>query len=145
MAVTERRLKRDRRSSKPASFGALIARLARGEPERRSFKDRRATPRVSVELECEESEGTSKFVRLTTDLSTFGLSTRHGPSLKRDTLLRLKLFLPKNPQALLIKARVLGPYDSEGGVRLKFIRPSLECVQRLHRFLAETLQLSSRA
>jgi hypothetical protein len=99
---------------------------------------------VAVELECEETQGTSKLVRLTTDLSTFGLSTRHGPPLKRNTLVRLKLFLPKASQALSLKARVLGPYDSKGGVRFKFVRPSLECVQGLHRFLVETLHFSPR-
>jgi hypothetical protein len=114
----------------------LYRRLTAGAPERRRFRERRATPRVPVELECEETNGESRYVRLTTDLSTFGMSTRHGPTPIEGSLLCLKLFLPDEPMApLKLEAEVLGSYDAEGGMRLKFYRPSLDAVRRIHRFL----------
>lgn len=118
------------------SLVGLYARLSAGQPERRRFRDRRATPRVPVELECEESCGESRYVRLTTDLSTFGMSTRHGPTPAAGSRLSLKLFLPDEPMApLKLSAHVLGAYDGRGGMRLKFYRPSLDAVRRIHRYL----------
>jgi hypothetical protein len=114
----------------------LYARLTAGAPERRSFKERRATPRVPVELEVEETHGDSRYVRLTTDLSTFGMSTRHGPTPVTGSRLMLKLFLPDEPMVpLKLEAEVLACYDDRGGMRLKFHRPSLDAVRRIHRFL----------
>jgi hypothetical protein len=122
---------RDRRQGDAAS-----GRLSEGQPERRSFRDRRATPRVPVELECEESSGESRYVRLTTDLSTFGMSTRHGPTPLEGSRLSLKLFLPDEPMApLKLEAEVLGSYDGGSGMRLRFHRPSLDAIRRIHRFL----------
>jgi hypothetical protein len=114
----------------------LFSRLTAGAPERRSFKERRATPRVPVELECEEAQGESRYVRLTTDLSTFGMSTRHGPTPMTGSRMVLKLFLPDEPMApLKLDAVVLGCYDDRGGMRLRFHRPSLDAVRRIHRYL----------
>jgi hypothetical protein len=127
---------KDRRGSSALSLVGLTSRLRQGQPERRSFKDRRATPRLPVELECEETNGESRYVRLTTDLSTFGMSMRHGPTPAGGSRLSLKLFLPDEPMApLKLMAEVLGGYDERGGMRLKFHRPSLEAVRRIHRFL----------
>jgi hypothetical protein len=48
----------------------------------------------------------------------------------------LKLFLPDEPMApLKLEAEVLGSYDTRGGMRLRFHRPSLDAVRRIHRFL----------
>lgn len=114
----------------------LYARLSTGQPERRRFRERRATPRAPVELECEESNGDSRYVRLTTDLSTFGMSTKHGPTPAAGSRMCLKLFLPDEPMApLKLEAEVLGSYDGKGGMRLRFHKPSLESVRRIHRFL----------
>jgi hypothetical protein len=114
----------------------LYQRLSAGQPERRRFRERRATPRVPVELECEESHGDSRYVRLTTDLSTFGMSTKHGPTPVEGSRMVLKLFLPDEPIApLKLEAEVLGSYDDKGGMRLKFVKPSLDAVRRIHRFL----------
>src|SRR5882724_9735214 len=99
---------RDRRGHTEASLVGLYTRLSAGAPERRRFRERRATPRVPVELECEESHGDSRYVRLTTDLSTFGMSTRHGPTPEPGSRLSLKLFLPDEPMApLKLHAKVL--------------------------------------
>jgi hypothetical protein len=128
---------RDRRGvNSERSVGGLFARLSSGQPERRSFRERRATPRVPVELSCEESDGESRSLRQTTDLSTFGISMRQGPTPQKGSRLALKLYLPDQPLVPLeLKAEVLGRYDDKGGVRLKFHRPSLEAVRRIHRFL----------
>jgi hypothetical protein len=127
---------KDRRGNSESSLMGLYARLSSGQPERRRFRERRATPRVPVELECEESSGESRYVRLTTDLSTFGMSTRHGPTPVEGSRLVLKLFLPDEPMApLKLEAEVLGSYDQNGGMRLRFHRPSLDAVRRIHRFL----------
>jgi len=127
---------KDRRGGNETSLLGMYARLSAGQPERRSFRERRATPRMPVELECEENHGGSRFVRLTTDLSTFGLSTRHGPTPPRGTKLTIRLFLPDEPKTpLTLDAHVLGAYDLRGGMRLKFRKPSIEAVRRIHRFL----------
>ena len=127
---------KDRRGNTETSLMGLYRRLSAGAPERRRFRERRATPRVPVELECEESCGESRYVRLTTDLSTFGMSTRHGPTPIEGSRLCLKLFLPDEPMApLKLEAEVLGSYDVAGGMRLKFHRPSLDAVRRIHRYL----------
>jgi hypothetical protein len=68
----------DRRGSRSDSLLGLFNRLSKGAQERRAFRERRATPRVSVELECEERTTESRYVRMTNDLSTFGMSTRQG-------------------------------------------------------------------
>jgi hypothetical protein len=127
---------KDRRGRSEQSLLGLYTRLSKGAPERRSFRERRATPRVPVELECEESNGDSRYVRLTTDLSTFGMSTKHGPTPVAGSRLFLKLFLPDEPMApLKLEAEVLGSYDGKGGMRLKFHKPTLDSVRRIHRFL----------
>lgn len=127
---------RDRRGTNEASLLGLFSRIQTGQAERRSFRERRATPRVPVELECEELQGESRYVRLTTDLSTFGLSTRQGPTPTRGTRMTLRLFLPDEPLApLQLAAEVLGNYDATGGMRLKFRKPSIEAVKRIHKFL----------
>jgi hypothetical protein len=127
---------KDRRGNSGSSLPGLFERLTAGRPERRKFRERRATPRVSVELECEESSGDSRYVRLTTDLSTFGMSTKHGPTPQEGSRMCLKLFLPDEPMApLKLEAEVLGSFSGSGGMRLRFHRPSLDAVRRIHRFL----------
>ncbi len=114
----------------------LYSRLSKGSAERRAPRDRRASVRVTVELECEERDGDSVLVRLTNDLSTFGVSMREGPTPKTGSRLGLTLFLPGAPDPIVLEAEVLGPWDTKGGTRLKFVRPTLEAVRRIHRFLA---------
>ncbi len=126
----------DRRGSGENSMAGLMERLSRGESERRRFRERRATPRVTVELEVEEQQGDSRYVRVTHDLSTFGMSTRLGHTPPTGARLNLSLFLPDEPLApLKLEAEVLGPYDDKGGMRLRFRQPSLEAVRRIHKYL----------
>jgi hypothetical protein len=130
---------RDRRGSGENSMVGLMERLARGESERRRFRERRATPRVAVELEVEEQQGDSRYVRMTHDLSTFGMSTRVGHTPPAGARLALSLFLPDEPLApLKLDAEVLGPYDEKGGMRLRFRQPSLEAVRRIHKYLKQS-------
>ena len=127
----------DRRGSRSDSLLGLFQRLSKGASERRAFRERRATARVAVELECEERTNDSSYVRMTNDRSTFGMSTRQGHTPKRGTRLTLSLFLPDEPLApLKLDAEVLGPYDSGGGMRLRFKNPSVEAVKRIHRYLS---------
>ncbi len=127
----------DRRGSRSDSLLGLFNRLAKGDTERRHFRERRATPRVSVELECEERTNDSRYVRMTHDLSTFGMSTRQGHTPPAGTRLTLSLFLPDEPLApLKLDAEVLGPYDGGGGMRMRFKNPSVDAVKRIHRYLA---------
>ena len=127
----------DRRGSRRDSLLGLFERLSKGAQERRAFRERRATPRVAVELECEERTSQTRYVRMTSDLSTFGMSTRQGHTPARGTRLTLSLFLPDEPLApLKLDAEVLGPYDAGGGMRLRFKNPSVESVKRIHRYLS---------
>ncbi len=126
----------DRRGHSERSMEGLMERLAKGEGERRKFRERRATPRMSVELEVEEKQGDSHYVRVTHDLSTFGMSTRQGHTPPTGARLSLSLFLPDEPLApLKLEAEVLGPYDGNGGMRLRFKQPSLQAIRRIHKYL----------
>jgi PilZ domain len=129
----------DRRSNTGEAMVKLFDRIKHGEGERRNFRDRRATPRVNVglTLEANAADSTADTMRLVThDLSTFGLSISGGATPKKGTRLSLKLFLPDEPtEPLLLDAEVLGPLGSEDGVRVKFIKPDLEAVRRIHKLV----------
>ena len=99
--------------------------------------DRRATTRVEVELECEERTPDTRYVRLTNDLSPFGLSSREGHTPATGSRLSLALFLPDEPLApLKLEAEVLGAYRRGRGMRLRFRSPTVDSVKRIHRYLA---------
>jgi hypothetical protein len=126
----------DRRNRDQSSLLGLFSRIQQGARERRTFRERRAGGRVEVELECEEREGQARLVRLTHDLSTFGMSMRLGHTPQVGTVLALRLYLPDEPSAPLpLQATVLGPFDAEGGLRLRFVSPTAEAARRIHRYL----------
>jgi hypothetical protein len=115
----------------------LFERIQRGAPERRSFRDRRASPRAAVGIALETEDGGTRFMAQTYDLSTFGLSVRGGPTPRKGRVLAVRLFLPDDPTSpLAVRAVVLGPFDGKGGVRMKFVEPPLEAVRRIHRLVA---------
>ena len=106
-------------------------------PGLKAGPDRRATPRLKVELECEETIGTSRYFRITTDLSTFGLSTRQGFVYRLGKKVKLKLLLPDGQlEPLELAAEVVGHYDQGVGMRLAFRHPSVGAVRRIHKYLA---------
>jgi hypothetical protein len=114
----------------------LFDRIKQGESERRSFRDRRATPRVNVGLALEADHGDERMRLVTYDLSTFGLSISGGATPKKGTRLTLKLFLPDEPTVpLVLAAEVLGSLGPDDGVRVKFIKPDLEAVRRIHKLV----------
>lgn len=126
----------DRRSQTGESMVKLFDRIKHGEAERRSFRDRRATPRVNVGLALEADTGADSMRLITHDLSTFGLSISGGRTPKKGTKLTLKLFLPDEPTVpLVLDAEVLGPLSDDGGIRVKFIKPDLEAVRRIHKLV----------
>lgn len=126
----------DRRGHTGESMVKLFDRIKEGEAERRSFRDRRATPRVSVGLTLEADAGAETMRLVTNDLSTFGLSIRGGRTPKKGTKLSLKLFLPDDLTApLTLAGEVLGPLDDDGGVRVRFIKPDLEAMRRIHKLV----------
>ncbi len=126
----------DRRSNTGEAMVKLFDRIKQGEGERRNFRDRRATPRVNVGLALEADSGEQTMRLVTHDLSTFGLSISGGPTPKKGTRLTLKLFLPDEPtEPLLLDAEVLGSLGSEDGVRVRFIKPDLEAVRRIHKLV----------
>lgn len=126
----------DRRGRRDDSLSKLLERIQKGEEERRSFRDRRGTPRVTVAVNVHTDDGDKQLVMTTHDLSTFGLSLKGGPTPKKGTRLKLKLFLPDAPtEPLNLKGLVLGPLDDKGGARLKFLSPPVEALRRIHRFL----------
>jgi hypothetical protein len=132
----QREERRDRRGT-DASTVALLERIKKGAPERRKFRDRRATPRKSVSLEWEEQVGDARLVRLTSDLSTFGLSTKDGPAHPKGTKMRVRLFLPDEPNTpLILTATVVGDWQNGRGVRLKFEKPPVDAARRIHKYLA---------
>lgn len=126
----------DRRTNTGEAMVKLFDRIKQGEGERRSFRDRRATPRVNVGLALEAGAGEETMRLITNDLSTFGLSISGGATPKKGTKLTLKLFLPDEPTTpLVLEAEVLGPLGRDGGVRMRFIKPDLEAVRRIHKLV----------
>ncbi len=126
----------DRRQSTGEAMVKLFDRIKQGEEERRSFRERRATPRVNVGLALEAEAGEERMRLITNDLSTFGLSISGGPTPKKGTKVSLKLFLPDEPATpLQLEAEVLGPLSREGGVRMRFLKPDLEAVRRIHKLV----------
>lgn len=112
-----------------------------GERDRRAARERRATPRVEVELDCEERHEGTRFFRITKDLSTFGLSTRSGFPHELGTRLDLRLYLPDDPQdPVCVQAEVVGWHNEDGGMRLAFRSPPAETVRRIHRYLKARAQ-----
>lgn len=126
----------DRRTSSGESMEKLFERIKQGGEERRSFRERRATPRVSVGLALETHDGDETMRLVTNDLSTFGVSIAGGRTPKKGTKLQLKIFLPDEPtDPLQLEAEVLGPLDANGGVRMKFIKPDIEVMRRIHKLV----------
>lgn len=100
-------------------------------------RDRRATPRVPVELELEERVEGARYFRITSDLSPFGLSTRQGFPYHLGTRMKVLLYLPDGEGTPLeLDSEVVGAYAANGGLRLAFRNPELPAVRRIHRFLA---------
>lgn len=126
----------DRRTNTGEAMVKLFDRIKQGESERRNFRDRRATPRVNVGLALEAGSGEETMRLITNDLSTFGLSISGGKTPKKGTRLTLKLFLPDEPATpLVLEAEVLGPLGREDGVRMRFLKPDLEAVRRIHKLV----------
>ena len=99
-------------------------------------RDRRATARLPVELEVEERVGPARYIRITQDLSTFGLSTRQGHAHELGTRLKLVLHLPDDrAHPLEVDAHVVGHYARQWGMRLAFKNLSTDAVRRIHRYL----------
>ncbi|MFZ5439877.1 MAG: PilZ domain-containing protein [Myxococcota bacterium] len=126
----------DRRKNTGESMVKLFDRIRSGEGERRSFRDRRASPRVNVGLALEADSGDEKLRLVTNDLSTFGLSIAGGKTPRKGTRLALKLYLPDEPEAPLeLQAEVLGSLHDGEGVRVRFLNPDLEAVRRIHKLV----------
>lgn len=125
---------KDRRGG-AESLAKLMKRIQTGEPERRQFRERRATPRVTVALDLEASGDGETVTMRSHDLSTFGVGIASGPTPKKGRRVKLKLFLPDDPTPLELDAEVLGPFGDEGGARMKFLNPPVGAVRRIHKLL----------
>ncbi len=127
---------KDRRGRSGEAMNALLKRIQTGAQERRSFRERRATPRAVIALDVEALDGGEAVMLRTHDLSTFGLAVSTGPTPKVGQKLTVRLFLPDEPTVpLVLKVEVLGSFSATGGVRMKFVKPSVEAVKRIHRFV----------
>jgi len=104
------------------------------------LRERRATPRVRVEVECEERVGDSRYFHITTDLSTFGLSTRQGGPYAPGTRIQIVLHLPDGLRKPIVTgAVVVAPFDGRDGLRLAFRKMPLEGVKRIHQYVLKKL------
>lgn len=129
--------KADRRN-RPSGEGLekLVERVRKGQPERRSFRERRATPRLKAAVALETRAGSTSRRYVTHDLSTFGLSIASGPTPRKGAQLTVKLYLPDKPDdPVELDAVVLGAFDERGGLRLKFVSPPLPVARRIHRLV----------
>lgn len=110
------------------------------ERERRSKIDRRSSPRVAVmlnlELQNDEAGSGLRAVYRTHDLSTFGVAIRSGVTPAVGSKVKLRIFLADDSnEPLELAGEVVGAFDANGGARVKFVKPPLKQVRRLHRFL----------
>jgi len=127
----------DERTPASGSLGELFSKT-HGKGVVRS-RDRRATPRMQIELCCEERSGRAPYCRTTWDLSTFGLSTQYGLAHPLGKTIQLRLHLPDDLRRPLdLEAEVVGHHDETGGMRLAFRNPPAESVRRIHRYLFST-------
>jgi hypothetical protein len=97
--------------------------------------ERRTRPRVSVALSAEERIPGMQVVWTTTDLSVAGLSMRDSFSRPAGTRLRLKLHLEDGQSPLQVTGEVVGSFDEEGGMRVRFISLPAEGAARIHSLL----------
>lgn len=127
----------ERTDSLPPSVKASLRELFGPEPELPlPMRERRATPRIPIELCCEERLGNKPYYRTTYDLSTFGLSTQYGHTYPAGTVVELKLHLPDDLRRPVdLRAEVVGIQEETAGMRLAFRNPSSEAVRRIHRYL----------
>jgi len=131
-------------SSLTDSLRALFAQAGAARP--RLTADRRATPRLQVEIICVERFEGTRYLRTTYDLSTFGLSTQHGHVHPLGTELDLELQLPdESSRPLLLRAKVVGHVGRNGGMRMAFKQPSRDAVRRLHKFLFSRMEAQGEA
>src|SRR4051812_24983439 len=95
----------------------VIVAAGERDSDRREGRDRRATPRVEVELDFEERLGDTRYFRITRDLSTFGLSTRCGYPHPLGTKMNVTLYLPDAPSIpVTVSAEVVGYDTFDGGM-----------------------------
>lgn len=126
----------ERTDSLPESLKASLRELLGSQLPPVPMRERRATPRMPIELCCEERVGRKPYYRTTYDLSTFGLSTQYGHAYPLGTVLELKLHLPDDlRRPLELRAEVVGTQEETSGMRLAFRNPSAEVVRRIHRYL----------
>jgi hypothetical protein len=127
--------KADRRGQ-GSSTALLIERIATRAPERRAFRERRATPRLGGDVSFQVGRTAAGETLKTHDLSPFGLSSADVPAPKAGARLTIWLQLPDAPnQPVRLDALVLGPLNGQSGARLLFVKPPIEVVRRIHRLL----------
>lgn len=114
--------------------GSSILPLIAPAPVRK--RERRAAPRLQIELECEERASGQRYIRYTHDVSAFGIATRGGVNPPLGHAVQLTLHLPDGKPAIALRARVINVQRNSGGVRLRFTNPPREAVQRISRFVA---------
>src|SRR5512147_3297657 len=118
----------DENTSLTDSLRVLLSKAAGRSARRR--RERRATPRVQVELCCEELSGKAPRYRITFDLSTFGVATRCGEGRAIGTELWLRLHLTDDVRHPVdVRAVVVGAHEESGGMRLAFRSPSAGAVR----------------
>ncbi len=110
------------------------------EPDRREGRDRRASPRVEVEVDCEEIVDGMRYFRVTRDLSIFGLSTRFGYPHRIGMRFDVVVHLPDDrANPIRVQAQVVGWNKGGAGTRLAFRSPSSQAVRRIQRYLRSRL------
>lgn len=111
--------------------------LGRAMPtDRRRGRDRRASPRVEVRLQCEDVGFPDSKMLQSEDLSVFGVCVRTEEPYKRGSRLLLELHLPDGGEApLALRCEVVGWDKRRRRARLAFRDPPVRAVRRILRFL----------
>jgi hypothetical protein len=126
----------DENTSLTDSLRALLSKTEGPCAAPRRRRERRATPRVQMELCCEDLSSEAPSFRITFDLSTFGVSTRCGQTQPIGEELWLRLHLPDDLRHPLdVRVAVVGRHEESGGMRLAFRSPPADAVRRIHKYL----------
>ncbi len=116
--------------------------LAQFGVERRAGADRRNSPRVQLEIGCECEADGSWFYRMSYDLSLTGLSLARGLPFPAGTSAKLRLLLPDGREPMDLTAEVVGRFDGNGGMRLRFLDLAGDQTFRLARALLMLAEVS---
>lgn len=98
--------------------------------------DRRAHPRITVELRVDEHHDTATYFQQASDLSVGGLHLAGTISHPEGTRVSLELHLPGTGAPVRVEAEVVSEPGDPIGMHLRFVDLDPDARERIERFIA---------